>query len=528
MVENSANMNQEPENRKVMEIDGIRLWNALRRQLWMVILAAVLGAVIAFTVTYLFVTPQYEASAMFYVNNSDLSFGDASISIGSSDITASKSLVGTYITILNTRSTMNDVIDYAESDRDFEDLMEMVSASAVNETEIFRVTVTSTDRYEAEKLANAIAHVIPKRIGTVVEGSSVKVVDYAITPRAPSSPSYPTMTVLGFLLGMVLVAGIILLVELFDVTIKEEEDLQRCCRYPMLAAVPDMTDRQNEGRYYKRYYHRYYNNEQRKKSAPATAGKANPVLIGSGISFAASEAYKMLRTKIQYSFTDEKKCHVVAVSSAMAGEGKSVSSANLANTLAQFGERVLLIDCDMRRPTVAEKLKLLKGPGLSDYLTGSLDVQELLQRYSSRAEDNLFYVLTAGPTPPNPMELLSSAKMARLIEKLGTLFDYIILDAPPIGEVSDALTAARLADGVLLVVRQDYCNSIALKDALRQFEFVGSKILGVLFNCAYGEGTGKYKYKKYYKYGRRYYGRRGDGYGYGYEAAQKKADKKES
>ena len=516
MVENSVNMNQEPENRKMVEVDGVRLWNALRRHLWAVILAAVIGAVISFSVTYLFVTPQYEASAMFYVNNSDLSFGDASISIGSGDITASKSLVTTYITILKTRSTMNDVIDYADSHRDFEDMMEMVTAAAVNETEIFRVTVTSSDPGEAETLANAIAHIIPKKIGDVVEGSSVKVVDFAVRPTSPSSPSYPVMTVLGFLLGMVLVAGIILLVELFDVTIKEEEDLQRCCRYPMLAAVPDMTDRQNEGRYYKRYYKCYYSTSQQqpKKAATAGTGKAAPMLIGSGISFAASEAYKMLRTKIQYSFTDEKKCHIVAVSSAMAGEGKSVSSANLANTLAQFGERVLLIDCDMRRPTVAEKLKLLKGPGLSDYLTDSLDVQDLLQRYSSRAEDNLFYVLTAGPTPPNPMELLSSAKMARLLEKLTDLFDYIILDAPPIGEVSDALTAARLADGVLLVVRQDYCNSIALKDALRQFEFVGSKILGVLFNCAYGDNSGKYKYKKYYKkYGHRYYGRRGYGYG---------------
>ena len=179
MVENSMNMNQEPENRKMVEVDGVRLWNALRRQLWAVIVAAVVGAVIAFAATYLFVTPQYEAAAMFYVNNSDLSFGDASISIGSGDITASKSLVDTYITILKTRSTMNDVIDYAESDRDFEDLLDMVTANAVNETEIFRVTVTSDDPYEAENLANAIAHVIPKRIGTVVEGSSVKVVDYA-------------------------------------------------------------------------------------------------------------------------------------------------------------------------------------------------------------------------------------------------------------------------------------------------------------------------------------------------------------
>lgn len=489
--------NQKRDNEPV-EIDLLRLWNALRRKFWMVIIATVLAGVLAFTYTMFAVTPLYRATALFYVNNSDLSVGDASFSISSGDISTSKSLVASYIVILNTRGTINDVIDYAGSDRSYGEVRGMISAAAVNETEIFAVDVTSTDPAEAESLANAIAHVIPKRIATIIEGSSAKVVDYAVQPSSPCSPSYTKNTMTGLMLGFFISALLIVLVEAFDVTIKEEEDLDRCCKYPVLASIPDMSSDNKKGRYYYRSSYKH----SRYAYADKERGKG---LIGSNIGFAASEAYKMLRTKIKYSFTDDNKCHVIAISSAMAGEGKSVSSANLAHTLAQFGERVLLIDCDMRRPTVAEKLGLSKSQGLSDYLTGTMEINGLLQRYSSKANDNVFYVMSAGPNPPNPMELLSSPKMETLMKSLRNLFDYIVLDLPPIGEVSDALVSARIADGLLLVVRQNYCNRIALKDAVWQFDSVGCKVLGVVVNCSYDDANSKYKYGKYKKYGYRYY-----------------------
>ena len=506
-MENKQNNTQA----EAIELDLRRLIQPLLNKAWQIGLVTILCGIFAYVASVMLLTPKYQASALFYVNNS-VSLGDSSLSISNGDIVTSKSLVDSYIVILKSRATLTDVIDYADSNKTYEQLSSMVTAADVEGTEIFRVTVTSPDPKEAETLANAIAHVIPKRIGSIIEGSSAKVVDYAVLPKGPSYPNNVNNMLLGLFIGFALSAGFIILVEIFDVTIKDEEDLKNCCNYPILATVPDMNRSTKRGYgYYSRYYkkHAYY-----KRNNPTdenSAEKPNSV-VGGVIDFAASEAYKLLRTKLQYSFANERACRVLAVSSAMAGEGKSVSSVNLAYSLAQLDKRVLLIDCDMRRPTLAEKLSILKYPGLSEHLTGFIDIDEMIQVCGTSEGEPKFQVITAGNTPPNPVELMNSAKMSASLKQLRERFDYIILDMPPIGDVSDALISAKLADGVLLVVRQDYGSRVAVRDAIQQFEFVNAKILGTLLNCATDRSA---RYSKS-KYGYGYGYRKGYGYGYGY------------
>lgn len=474
-----------------LEIDLRRLMRAIWKKLWLVILVTILGGVISFLVTVFLITPKYESSAMFYVNNNSLSVGDVSLSMSSSDISASKSLVDSYIVILNARSTLNDVIDYAEVDRDYKEIREMMEAEAVDSTEIFEIVITSPDPKEAKDIADAIAYILPKRISSIIEGTSAKIVDSAVTAVKPSSPSYVKNTVLGLILGMMLVLGMILLKEIFDVTIKEEEDIEQISKYPILASVPDMMSSSKGGGYYVK------EKKKAKKSILRTTDET--FFVGSNVSFAASEAYKLLRTKIEFSFTDQKKCYVIGVSSALAGEGKSVTSSNLAYTLAQLGKRVLLIDCDMRKPTISSKLHIKKTPGLSNYLTKNIDISEIIQTYTDKIEKVSFNVIASGNNPPNPVELLSSERMQNTIEVLKGFCDYIILDLPPITEVSDAMAVSKFTDGTLLAVRQNYCNRVVLSSALRQFEFVDAKILGIVVTCA-RESSGYYskKYKKYY------------------------------
>jgi capsular exopolysaccharide synthesis family protein len=234
------------------------------------------------------------------------------------------------------------------------------------------------------------------------------------------------------------------------------------------------------------------------------------VLFGGNISFVASEAYKRLRTKLQFSFVDEKKSRVIGFSSALSGEGKSLTAVNLAYTLSQLDKKVILIDCDMRRPTLAEKLAIRKLPGLSGYLTGQHSLEEIVQNCNLKKEEDAFQVIAAGQNPPNPVELLSSAKMTKFLQQLRQQYDYIILDLPPVGEVSDAMAVANETDGMLLVVRQNYCDLLTLKESARQFNFINARILGVVYNCA-SENTGRYGkgyYKRYYrKYYRSYYHR---------------------
>lgn len=493
-----------------IEIDLQRVFSAILKKAWIVMLASVVCAVVAFLITFFFITPKYKSSAMFYVNNSKLSVGDISVGLSSSDIVASKYLVDSYIVILESRTTLNDVIDYAGVDRTYLELLDMVEAESVEETEIFRITVTSEDPVEAEQIANAIAYILPKRISSIIEGTSSKVVDAAIVASTPSSPSMTKNTLIGFAMGFLISVGIIVLHVIFDITIRAEEDIEQVCKHPILASVPDMAV-QNKGGYYSYGY-----GGKPQSTEKVTANGREPILVGSGIGFAASEAYKLLRTKIQFSFADDNNCRVIGVTSALTGEGKSLSSVNLAYTLSQLDKRVLLIDCDMRRPSLATKLPLERLHGLSSYLSGQSHMDTLIQKCGLQNEEDAFDVVWAGRNPPNPMELLSSARMVRMLNRLREKYDYIVLDFPPIGEVGDALALAGQIDGMLLVVRENYCNRVVLSDAIRQLEFVGAKVLGVVVNCVDEEGspyTKKY-YKKYSKYG------------YGYAAAAKNTSSK--
>lgn len=487
---NDKNMNQN----NVLEVDMRRVCNTIWQKAWLVALTCLVGAVLAFVVTLFFITPQYQSEAMFYVNNSSISVGETSLSISSGDITASKDLVETYIVILNTRETLNEVIDYADVDKDYLDLQKMIEAGSVNDTEVFRIVVTSPDPEEAEAIASAIAYILPKRISSIVEGTSAKIVDSAVVPVIPSSPDYVMNTVVGFILGFMLVVGGIVLREIFDTSIRTEEDITQVCNFPVLASVPDMASH-SKGSY-------YYDSKKKNKSTKKLGGTAAaPVLVGGDISFSASEAYKLLRTKIQFSFADNSNCRVIGVSSALSGEGKSLTAVNLAYSLSQLNKHVLLIDGDMRRPTVAEKLDVEKQQGLSSYLTGQVDINRLIQQCGIAGDENAFQVIAAGESPPNPVELLGSMRMQKMLEILRQHYSYIVIDLPPVGEVSDAMVAAKLLDGMVLVVRQNHCNRIVLNSAIHQFQFIEAKILGVVYNCT-SENTGIYGkkyYKKYYK-----------------------------
>lgn len=478
------------------EVDIQRLVGEVWSKKWIILIASVVCAVITLVGTLLFITPKYQSAAMFYVNNNALSVGDTSLSISSGDLTTSRNLVESYLVILKTRESLNAVIDYAEVDRSYSELRDMITAAAVNQTEIFQVVVTSPDPQEAEKIANAIAYILPKRISSIIEGTSAKIVDSAIVAAKPSSPNYTVNTLVGFLAGLLLAVAAIVLKEVFDTTIRTEEDITQCCKYPVLAAVPDMTAPSKGG--YDYAYDRGKSGSR--KTAPAGQTRA-PALIGSDMSFAASEAYKLLRTKLQFSFTDENDSRVIGVSSALSGEGKSLSAINLAYSLSELNKKVILIDCDMRRPTLAEKLRIKKKPGLSNFLTRQSAIEGLIQYCGMKNDEKAFHVIAAGQNPPNPIELLSSAKMTRLLSSLRKVYDYIILDLPPVGEVSDAMAVAKETDGIMLVVRQNYCDRQVLSDTVHQFEFIDARILGVVYNCT-TEASGKYGkayYKKYYK-----------------------------
>lgn len=234
----------------VVEIDLLQLAKVLWHRAWAIILAMVVFGAVAFSYAFFLITPQYQASAMLYVNNSSFSVGSTSVSLA--DLNASQSLVKTYAVILKTRSTLNEVIDRANLSYTYEQLYEMVEAAPVNSTEVFEIRVTSTDPYEAERIANTIAELMPEKISDIVEGSSVRIVDHAVVPAKKSAPSLSRYAAIGLLLGFVLSCGVIIVMELLDEQIRNEDYLLQNYDLPVLATVPDLLSNTSDSGYYKR------------------------------------------------------------------------------------------------------------------------------------------------------------------------------------------------------------------------------------------------------------------------------------
>lgn len=258
---------------------------------------------------------------------------------------------------------------------------------------------------------------------------------------------------------------------------------------------------------------------QQQETDSDNSGKESEVSgLCDGMNFAVAEAYKMLRTKIDLILpratlsreTDKPEgdrsatCKVIGITSALRREGKSTTSINLAYTLAAMGRDVCLLEADMRLPSISRRLSMNSSPGLSNLLTGQTTTEKAVQTYTSERGVR-FSIISAGDIPPAPAELLASQTMREMVEIIRTGFDYVIVDLPPVTVVTDALAVAESLDGILLVVRQDYCDRTALWSAAEQFALSDTKILGVVMNCSDGLASASpYYRKKHSPYGEPY------------------------
>lgn len=223
--------------------------------------------------------------------------------------------------------------------------------------------------------------------------------------------------------------------------------------------------------------------------------QSEKLLLSNESPFAVREAYKVIRTNLVFSVPDEK-CRKLLITSAVQHEGKSITAINLAIAFAESGASVLLVDCDLRLPTVAQKLNITQEEGLTNVLAGMNSIDEVVCYL-----DNGVDVITSGNIPPNPSELLGSAQMEGLISELESRYQYIIFDAPPVEMVTDAVVLSRLASGVVMVSQRETSTIESISSSLRQLRMADAKILGFIFTRALNE-----KQKSYKKYG----------YGYGH------------
>lgn len=259
------------------------------------------------------------------------------------------------------------------------------------------------------------------------------------------------------LLGLLIGLGAAFLLEYVDTSIREEDEMASVTGLPTLASIPEFD--------------------------------SPPLIVRDDPHAHASESYRTLRAAVQF-LTIERTLDVIQVTSAQPGEGKSTTASNLAFAAARGGQRVVLVDCDLRKPQIHSMFDLTNTVGFSSVMLKKDSLQDALKRLGE--EPNL-QVLTSGPTPPNPSELLSSARAAKLFASLANAFDLVIIDSPPVLPVADAAVLAGLADGVVLVGTTGLTERRSLMRTIDRLEKVDAPLIGTVLN-RHGPTDGGYTY----------------------------------
>ncbi len=247
-------------SKEYYSIDLLHIIKMLWRRVWVIILAGILAASVGFSIASFAIAPKYSSSIMLYVNNSSFSLGNTSFSISSSEISAAQSLVKTYIVLLRNRTTLEKVIEKAGVSYTYRELDTLLEAESVNDTEVFRIKVTTEDPYESSKIANSIAEVLPGRVSEIIDGASMEIVDSAIPNMQKVSPSITRYTAVGLILGVLVAVLFLTVLALMDDTIHDDEYISQNYHYPVLAKIPDLLSSGS-----KEYKYNYYSQKKSNK-----------------------------------------------------------------------------------------------------------------------------------------------------------------------------------------------------------------------------------------------------------------------
>ncbi|MFF1881323.1 polysaccharide biosynthesis tyrosine autokinase [Pseudarthrobacter sp. NPDC058196] len=437
---------------------------ARRNWLW-IVAATLLGVTIGGCATLL-TRPTYTSEAQLFVAIQ----GSGSVQELQQGNTFSQARVQSYVKTVDSPIVLQPAIDSLGLNTTAAELAGRVSASTDINTVLINITATDGSPVRSAAIAQAVADSLIRAVDNLEKPKSggaspvsLSVIKPAEAPAGPSAPNAKLNLLLGLCVGFALGIAIAVLRSTLDSRIRGEADIRRFTDLPILGGIA-------------------FDQDATKKPLLTQAASQSP----------RAESFRQLRTNLQFAqVTGHGK--TVLVTSSVPGEGKSTTATNLAIAISQAGSSVCLIDADLRRPMVNEYLGLDRSAGLTTALVGSADVNDLLQPWG---EDSL-YVLTSGQIPPNPSELLGSAEMKDLIDRLESAFDLIVIDAPPLLPVTDAAVLSQYVSGVVVVVSAQRVRQNDLEKSLKALELVGSKTLGVILNRLPVRGPDAYAYSYY-------------------------------
>lgn len=521
--------NNEDNNKSIAgqdEIDLVDLFYALLDQLKWILLVAILCAGIMFVKDMYFTQPQYKTTSKLYVLNSK----DSAISL--SDLQIGSQLTSDYMEVFKNWPVHEKVLSILGWDMSYTDIAKHINVTNPSGTRILYITATADSPEKAKILADTYANVARSFIATKMDTQEPSLFSEALLPSSPSSPEKAKDLVLGFLIGAVLASAVVIFLHLTNDNLRTADDINNKLKLPLLGMVPmqdfdKQEDKKSQRKAGKQKFGKEESSNQQhhthttKLEADPVTGDVTPsravpdTLNGSEyrvavlnnlkqLDYHGEEAFNTICTNLSFTGANTKK---IVITSNYMSEGKSFISIQLANNLARRGRKVVLVDSDIRRSFMMRDTGFTtngKAYGLAHYLAGHCKLQDIL--YTTNPYGAC--LIPSGTTVADPINLLDTEIFSKLLDELAKQFDYVIVDAPPIGMVIDAAVIAKTCDGVVFVTEYNKTSRREMISSKAQMEQSQARILGCIMNKVTFDGIAskRYYYKGYYKhYSNEYY-----------------------
>lgn len=446
-------------------------WNS---KLYIVFILA-LSLAIGYFYSYYYVTPMYQSFAtVVLVQNESLEQETPNYSsITQGDINLNKNLLSTYTKIAKSDSVLEKVIKDLELNMSSNELKDLVTIQSVNNTQVFKIGVSYEDGKMAALITNHLLEVFSKEVQSLYNMNNIYTMDLAEVAITPYNIHHTKDMAIFVIFGFILSCILVLLIYIFDTTIKSEKDIENYTNLNVLSIIP-------------KYNTKFWKHK-------------NELIVNEEPKSPISECFKTFRTNVMFSI-GSKKFKTILVTSGFMGEGKSFVSSNLATSFANSGKKVILIDTDMRKGRIHNIFKLSNENGLSTCLSKigtygtSLNINEFIK------ESNItnLHIMTCGIVPPNPSELLSSSSMVKLLHALNKQYDIVICDGTPCMLVSDSIILSKIVDTSIIVTANKVTKLDTLTKIKKSIEMVGGNISGAIINMM---DVNKKDYKNSYYYG---------------------------
>lgn len=442
------------------------------RKSWVLLLSVVLvvvGSTAAWTLTR---TPLYRTSTQLFVS---MRVGEGSVGDLTQGSSYVRQSVSSYVSVVTSSMVVDKVISDLGLGISSSDMKKMVKANSPENTVLINISVTDSNPGRTAEIANTTATVFADVISNQLEKTSegepvrvqVDVIEPAQIPVSTVSPRTGMNLALGLLAGITLGVALVLVRSILDTRVRSKADIEALTDFPIVGMIGKDPDSE-------------------KRPLVALKDPRNPLV----------ESFRTFRTNLSY-LNVEDDSNSFIISSAGPNEGKTTTAMNLAVVLADSGARVVLVDADLRKPSIAKTLGIEGGVGLSDLLAGKASFEDVLQQFGRQ----YLFVLPAGRIPPNPSELLGSKTMGKVLDMLSEHFDYVIIDTPPVLAVTDAAVLSKKVGGTLMIAAAGKVRKQELSNALEALDTVGGNIVGIVVTMVPTKGPDAYSYSSYsYQY----------------------------